>query len=1094
MVRKGVFLLIFGVFILSSFISAATIFSDDFESGTLGGWGISSASGANNWTASSTNPYQGTWHAQSQPSSTTEPASVIQRTISTGGYTGIVLNYSRRLIGIDAADEFQVEWYDGTSWTIVEQTAAGAADDVSYVSQQFSLGSGANNNSAFAIKFECTAGAVSEFCRVDNVLISGTLSDSTPPTFSGYVENPANNSAYVQGQIYEFNVTVSDTSGVGFAIMQFNGVNYTGSSFVRNVSNVYIFNRTDLAAGSYSYKWFANDTNGNLGVSDTRNYEVAKTSGQASLLLNGQASNASVVYNTPANASASTIYGSVSLYRNGLDVTSENNQNITLGVSSYNYTAVSSGDQNHSSSVISYFLDITKATPTASLTNSQSWNTNYGVSATIGSSESNLGDSDLVYSVYRDGVNKGTSESIVLGVGSYSYILNTSGGQNYTGVSVLDSNTFVINKTNPATNMLITITPSSTVDYGTLTSADSSETNLGDADLVYNLYRNDSGAVSDPNVVTLNAGVYNYVFNTTGGANYTSGSVNATLIVNRLSNPIVLLLNGQANNLSITTNDLLNVSAYSLSGIVSLFRNSSNVDSENRNNVVLTAGFYVYFANSSGSQNYLENTSGASFFVNVSSAPDTLGPIINILSPEQTVYFSNLNLNLNFSVSDLSGVSACWYSVEGINISLNNCENTTFNVSSEGDYTLIVYANDSLGNLGLESVLFRADLTGVRISISEPLGTKSSRLGIPLTYSTLGNNLSCWYRVKTSIGGEVIPNTSLVSCTNSSFDVSNDGDYVFTLFGNNSFGTENSSTSNFSVSTLSSSSSSSSGGGGSSSGSGGGAGIAKKINLEAGNIPDLTISQGGVKKVNSWKVKNIGTSFLNDCKFKSIGVLSGWIPYTETKGLAAGEEYEFVFDINIPANAEAGEHSLEVFLDCNEINKTGEFVVEILGKQLEFIITNVERQDKDKVSVGYGIENLVEFDQSVDLQFLLFDLDKKQVADVTKSVFIPARERQEFETIIPIDENLQGELSLLINVNSETYSTFVQENIILGKTIGGFAIFGNAGTRDKMISGLIVLLFLGFTFMMVRKIRGHHKIIRHEHLKRKYAFLYNAEL
>ena len=92
--------------VLTIRVDAATIFSDGFESGGLSGWTLTKASGANDWTASTTDPYQGTYHAQSMPQSTTEPASIIERTISTLGYQTITFSYYRKLIGLDTADEF----------------------------------------------------------------------------------------------------------------------------------------------------------------------------------------------------------------------------------------------------------------------------------------------------------------------------------------------------------------------------------------------------------------------------------------------------------------------------------------------------------------------------------------------------------------------------------------------------------------------------------------------------------------------------------------------------------------------------------------------------------------------------------------------------------------------------------------------------------------------------------------------------------------------------------------------------------------------------------------------------------------------------
>lgn len=150
-----------------------TIFYDDFESGSLNGWTLTKVSGANHWAISLVNPYQGTYHAQSQPRSTNEPASVIERGISTFNYNNIKFSYYRRLIGLDTADEFKAKWFDGNSWFVLEQTGSNSANDASYKFKEFILPSSANNNPNLKIKFECTAGATSEYCRVDNVKILG---------------------------------------------------------------------------------------------------------------------------------------------------------------------------------------------------------------------------------------------------------------------------------------------------------------------------------------------------------------------------------------------------------------------------------------------------------------------------------------------------------------------------------------------------------------------------------------------------------------------------------------------------------------------------------------------------------------------------------------------------------------------------------------------------------------------------------------------------------------------------------------------------------------------------------------------------------
>ncbi len=121
MIRKAFF-----VFVMTALAvmwlnnaSAATIFSDGFESGTLTGWNTTSTSSANNWTvlvngSSPGDAYQGSYSARAQPQSTSEPASILHKNISTVGFQNITFGYYRRLVGIDAADEFKARWLDGT--------------------------------------------------------------------------------------------------------------------------------------------------------------------------------------------------------------------------------------------------------------------------------------------------------------------------------------------------------------------------------------------------------------------------------------------------------------------------------------------------------------------------------------------------------------------------------------------------------------------------------------------------------------------------------------------------------------------------------------------------------------------------------------------------------------------------------------------------------------------------------------------------------------------------------------------------------------------------------------------------------------------
>ncbi|RLJ03949.1 MAG: hypothetical protein DRP14_04210, partial [Candidatus Aenigmatarchaeota archaeon] len=86
---------------------------------------------------------------------------------------------------------------------------------------------------------------------------------------------------------------------------------------------------------------------------------------------------------------------------------------------------------------------------------------------------------------------------------------------------------------------------------------------------------------------------------------------------------------------------------------------------------------------------------------------DTQMPSITIQSPEN-INYTVTYVDLNYTVTDSgSGVDSCWYSLDsGDNISLPNCQNITLTDLNDGNHFIVVYANDSVGNIGQSSVNF----------------------------------------------------------------------------------------------------------------------------------------------------------------------------------------------------------------------------------------------------------------------------------------------------------------------------------------------------------------------------------------------------
>jgi len=150
----------------------------------------------------------------------------------------------------------------------------------------------------------------------------------------------------------------------------------------------------------------------------------------------------------------------------------------------------------------------------------------YATPCGVTGTESNIGDSDVVYSLYRDGVNVSNPDNSILTVGLYNYIYNSTAGANYTANSSIDTFALTITRAAP----IGVITGANSIVNGTVASITGSETNIGDYDLVYLLYRG-GVSVTNPDTSKLVTGTYNYIYNTTGGVNYTASASLATFIL-----------------------------------------------------------------------------------------------------------------------------------------------------------------------------------------------------------------------------------------------------------------------------------------------------------------------------------------------------------------------------------------------------------------------------------------------------------------------------------------------------------------------------------------------------------------------------------
>lgn len=136
------------------------VFFDTFEEGFS--WTVSGP--GNPWGIRTDKVLDGSYSAGVKRTGAGKP-SYMEHGIELSAYSTATFEYARKLAGLDAADDFSAEYFDG-EWVAVEILGSGR-ENGGFVLKSFSI-----PTTATAIRFMCEAGAVSEGCWVDNVRIT----------------------------------------------------------------------------------------------------------------------------------------------------------------------------------------------------------------------------------------------------------------------------------------------------------------------------------------------------------------------------------------------------------------------------------------------------------------------------------------------------------------------------------------------------------------------------------------------------------------------------------------------------------------------------------------------------------------------------------------------------------------------------------------------------------------------------------------------------------------------------------------------------------------------------------------------------------
>lgn len=169
---------------------------------------------------------------------------------------------------------------------------------------------------------------------------------------------------------------------------------------------------------------------------------------------------------------------------------------------------------------------------------------------------------------------------------------------------------------------------------------------------------------------------------------------------------------------------------------------------------------------------------------------DTIAPYVSLSSPENSTYNSSY-IYLNYTAFDANQIT-CSIEFDGLNTTLQDCNNHTISSGSKGSHLLRLWVNDTAGNVNVSTSSFTNIYLSQEIEIASPLNTTYNTTNISLSYRISAGD--CFYSLNNG------SNTQLPNCTSAPIQAS-EGLNFLQLFSNNS-GNINSSNVSFSVDTI----------------------------------------------------------------------------------------------------------------------------------------------------------------------------------------------------------------------------------------------------------------------------------------------------
>ena len=392
----------------------------------------------------------------------------------------------------------------------------------------------------FNISASDSAGALTS----NNVTVK--LSDVVTPKWTANTTNYSSPTYYAPYKNHTFNITWSDNVGVDSVLFEWQGAtNYTNTSTPAVLSlgsGRYSFTFVDLIVTNYTYRWYANDTNGTENATQSFPYKVLPHANIVDVYLNSNKNrNITVNQGTQVNITA-TGHGTLYIYENGnLLATGIGPLTTmrTLGVGNWSYKVNSSSTANYSRNVTGIEHGVVAKYPppkyAVTLSAPTEWYSGSWANFSVIWTDDNdpNGFDTAIIELNHTGTRTNytmnetadTNESFYnlrltkpMSLSWMIYANNSYNTWNATNLTVS-----VISKRSPA--VVLNITPALNVVKGTRTIAHCYSPYVS-----VNLYR-DGVSVNATEIATLVTGAYVYTCNTTGSVNYSAYTISKILNV-----------------------------------------------------------------------------------------------------------------------------------------------------------------------------------------------------------------------------------------------------------------------------------------------------------------------------------------------------------------------------------------------------------------------------------------------------------------------------------------------------------------------------------------------------------------------------------